>query len=75
VTCDISLGSLTLSAPEAGDFVDLILLYQHILPPDIEVCLDREQEDAATFYEGMFMMMMMFHGTKRSRMLSTRHVD
>jgi hypothetical protein len=26
-TCDISLGSLTLPAPEAGDFVQLILLY------------------------------------------------
>ena len=25
--CDISLGLLTLSAPEAGDFVELILLY------------------------------------------------
>jgi len=26
-TCDISLGSLTLPATEAGDFVELILLY------------------------------------------------
>jgi len=25
--CDISLGSLTLPAPESGDFVKLILLY------------------------------------------------
>ena len=32
-TCDVSLGSLTLPAPEAGDFVDLILLYQHTRPP------------------------------------------
>ena len=26
-TCDISLGSLTLTAPEAGDFVELIVHY------------------------------------------------
>ena len=29
-TCDVSLGSLTLPAPEAGEFVELILLYLHI---------------------------------------------
>jgi len=29
-TCDESIGSLTLSAPEAGDFVELVQLYQHL---------------------------------------------
>ena len=29
-TCDVSLGSLTLTAPEAGDFMELILLYVRI---------------------------------------------
>jgi hypothetical protein len=27
VTCDVSLGSLALPVPAAGDFVDLIVLY------------------------------------------------
>ena len=29
-TCYISLGSLKLPAPEAGDFVELILLYKNL---------------------------------------------
>jgi hypothetical protein len=37
LTCDIWLGSLTLSVPEAGDFVELLLLHpttQHTIPED-----------------------------------------
>jgi len=56
--------------PEAEDFADLILLYQHIRPPrHTEACLDYEREDAMTFCEGMF------HGSERRRELNTRHVD
>jgi hypothetical protein len=39
-TCDISLGSLTLPASEAGDFVELILLYCRSSDANGSTCSD-----------------------------------